>query len=345
MNQPRWETAHPATPPPPELGAAGEHRSAAEQAAQRADYDTALRERYRAVVRGLEQNGLLEVQRARTARETAAAAADRAAAIELPTAAHSFDEVVYGGRPATADEYRYLEQADRYSNAPPPKADLVDATTAAGSGEQRKQRTRRKRLPGLELPELLRDPRLWGVLWAILALVLIGIVLVKVLGAPPPPPPPQIPEPSKPPPPDFGRGQDSILSGMPNWLAYGLIQALIAFAAVVWWRAPRRGALVPEPRPVEVAANEVLAGQAGLYRRSRDRDYAAGQLRAATLRRIRPRLGLPADAPPQQICAAAAQRSGTDPAVVAAALTGPVPDDQALEYVAAQLDWIESTIG
>src|SRR5690606_24535272 len=94
------------TPPAPRLGAAAEHRAAAEQAANRRDYDSALRERFRAVRRALEQAGTLPVRRSRTAQETAddaTTALPLEHATELHPAARSFDEVVYGGRAATED--------------------------------------------------------------------------------------------------------------------------------------------------------------------------------------------------------------------------------------------------
>ncbi|MBB5913739.1 hypothetical protein BJY24_002606 [Nocardia transvalensis] len=335
-------TGEPPVPPIPGLGAAGEHRGAAESAAGRNDYDTALRERYRAVVRGLEQGGVLEVRRSRTARETADAAVaalpDRTS--ELPAAAGSFDEVVYGGRPATEDEYRRLERADLFSLAPPPPPEPAEATPA---------RRRTLRIP--PLPQLIREPKFWAAVVAVLALALIAYVLVKLATAPtaPPPPDPNLPPPDpgdySPPPPDFGEGSDSIFARTPDWLAYGGLQWLFCGALVVWWRARRRGALVGEPRPVQVAANELLAGQAALYRKSGDRDHVAALLRAATLRRIRPRLGVHADAPVQQLVDALAVRTGTPREHLGATLFGPVPDDDTLRRVAAQLDRIESEIG
>ncbi|MBO0853971.1 MAG: hypothetical protein J2P18_09400, partial [Nocardia sp.] len=57
---------NPTNPPPiPRLGPAAQHRAAAESAAGRADFDAAVRERFRAVVRGLEQGGVLDVRRSR----------------------------------------------------------------------------------------------------------------------------------------------------------------------------------------------------------------------------------------------------------------------------------------
>ncbi|AHH14873.1 hypothetical protein NONO_c00530 [Nocardia nova SH22a] len=333
----------PAAPPPPALGPAAQHRAAAESAAGHHDFDTALRERFRAVVRGLEQGGVLEVQRSRTARETAAAAGRALPGTEgeFDGAAHSFDEIVYGGRPASPDEYQRLSAADRYSLAPPPPPDPVDQAESAPSDPSR------RRLP--PLPQLLRDKRFWAVVLGILVVALIVYMLMRLSATPSAPPQPSHPPPppDRPdlPDPDFGRGRDSIFDRFPPWLAYGGAQALIFAAIVVWWRGRRRGAVVGEPRPVEVAAGELLTGQAALYRRTKDRDHVAAKLRQATLRRIRGRLDLRTDTPPDRVCALIGGRIGADPRVVGAALYGPVPDDTTLEYIAAQLDWIDSEIG
>ncbi|MGW0250110.1 DUF4129 domain-containing protein [Nocardia goodfellowii] len=342
----RPPAAEPAPPIPP-LGPAAEHRGAADAAAANRDYDRALRERFRAMVRGLEQGGVLEVRRSRTADETAqdvSRALPPEASDEIQPAARDFDEVVYGGRRATEDEYRRLESADRYSAAAPPPKNGPAAT------EPVEVRTRKRRaLP--PVPDLLRNPKFWAAVLASLALALVLWGALNALGTPPAPKPPQqpdIPPPPKPPADSddtcwiFCSGEDSIFTRMPPWLAFGGLQFLIAAAAVAWWRARRRGALVREPRPVEVAANELLAGQAALYRRSGDHEYVAAKLRAATLRRVRPTLGVPADARPEQIVAAVSARTGTDQQLVGTALYGPVPDTEALRIVAAVLELIEA---
>ncbi|WP_330233811.1 DUF4129 domain-containing protein [Nocardia sp. NBC_00508] len=334
-------------PGTPRLGAAADHRAAAESAAQRRDFDSALRERFRAVLRGLEQHGVLEVRRSRTARETAddvTTTPSLEVATELQPAAHSFDEVVYGGRRATEDEYRRLEYADRFSAGAPPPAPEPTETEA----KEQVPRTRRRLPP---LPKLLRDPRFWAALAAMAAVLLLVYSALQSCGAPtapPPKPPPDLPD--VPPPDDsfeprFGAGDDPIWDRLPAPVFYGGVQFLLAAALVVWWRARRRGAVVREPRPVEVAANELLAGQAALYQRSKDHDHVAGKLRAATLRRIRTPLGVTADTPPDRIVAVVAARLGADPAQIAAALFGSVPDPGTLRMVAAQLEWIEAEIG
>ncbi|MFE3542084.1 DUF4129 domain-containing protein [Nocardia sp. NPDC059177] len=331
-------------PPPPRLGAAADHRAAAEHAASRRDYDNALRERFRAVLRALEQGGTLPVRRSRTAQETAddaTTALPLEHSTELHPAARSFDEVVYGGRAATEDEYRRLEYADRYSqSAPPPAPEPIEVEIAERKAKQRRQ------LP--PLPALLRNPKFWAALAAGLAIALLLYATLQSCGAPnaptPPdfPPPTDVPDPPEDIDPDFGAGKDSIFSTLPGWLAFGGLQFLLAFAALVAWRSRRRGALVSEPRPVEVPANELLAGQAGLYRRSRDVGHVAQILRAATLRRIRPRLG---DLTDDQLVHTAAARLGVPAQQVGTVLFGEVPDEGTLYYVAAHLEWIETEIG
>ncbi|MEU4339724.1 DUF4129 domain-containing protein [Nocardia sp. NPDC023852] len=335
-------------PDTPRLGPAADHRAAAESAAQRRDFDSALRERFRAVLRGLEQRGLLEVRRSRTARETAddvTTALPLEVATEFHPAAYSFDEVVYGGRRATEDEYRRLEYADRFSAAAPPptpEPPEIDAMKHA-------PRTRRRLPP---LPSLLRDPRFWAALAATAALLLLLYGTLQSCGAPTAPPPPKAPPDLPDVPPDgsyggpgSGAGDDPIWERLPAPVFFGGLQFLIAAASVVWWRARRRGALVREPRPVEVAANELFAGHAALYRRSKDHDHVAAKLRAATLRRIRTPLGVTADTPPDRIVAGIAARTGADPNRIAATLFGPVPDTGTLRIVAAQLELIESEVG
>lgn len=337
---------HHPVPDRPHLETADIHRAAAEHAAAQGDYDTALRERFRAMLRGLEQHEIIEVRRSRTAgeisHETAAALRPELSG-EIPPAAAVFDEVVYGGRPAAADEYQRLVRADRFSAAaPPPAAEPKDAEAA-----------RRRSRPRLALPPFVRDPRLWAGLAAAAVVVLVVYGVVQGLHGPSAPRPPDTPPIDLPDyPPDDDRsgrprptGDDSIFADSPDRLVFGILQFMIAGIVLVWWRARRRGAVVAEPRPVEVAAGELLDGQAGLYRRSGDHAHIAGVLQAATVRRVRRALGVDAGISPDALVTAVAARIGADRDTIGAALFGHVSDAAGLELVAAQLQWIEAEVG
>jgi hypothetical protein len=93
---------------------ADEHRRAAEEHARASRWDEALRERLRAVIRDLEERAILDERPGRTAdeaaREAGAALPEQAAG--LCGAATAFDDVWYGGRPATAEVYRRLVDLD-----------------------------------------------------------------------------------------------------------------------------------------------------------------------------------------------------------------------------------------
>jgi Domain of unknown function (DUF4129) len=93
---------------------ADDHRRAADAAASRGDLAEAVRERFRAIVRELEQRGVLDEVSGRTVDEIAAraGAALPDSAGELSGAARLFDDVVYGGRPATVDGYARLVALD-----------------------------------------------------------------------------------------------------------------------------------------------------------------------------------------------------------------------------------------
>lgn len=93
---------------------AAEHRDAAETAIAAGDVGTAVVERFRAIVRELEQRGVLDEQRGRTADEVAAQAGVvlPASADGLRAAARAFDDVYYGDRPATVEVYRMLADVD-----------------------------------------------------------------------------------------------------------------------------------------------------------------------------------------------------------------------------------------
>jgi len=93
----------------------GEHRELADRAAEQGRFDIAVRERFRAIARALEERTVLDERPGRTAREVAAEAgrALPTTADALGSAARVFDDVWYGGRPATAAHDDELRRVDR----------------------------------------------------------------------------------------------------------------------------------------------------------------------------------------------------------------------------------------
>ena len=97
------------------------HRRRADAHAAAGQFAEAIRERMRAIVRELETRGVLDPQPGRTADEVAREAGTAVPAIsgDLRAAAGVFDEVWYGGRPATAQSDALMRQADdRVRRAP-----------------------------------------------------------------------------------------------------------------------------------------------------------------------------------------------------------------------------------
>lgn len=111
---------------PPHVELSGEvgaeqHRRRADEHAAAGRFADAVRERMRAIVRELETRGVLDPRPGRTADEVAreAGAAVPAIAGDLRAAAEVFDEVWYGGRPATPQSDARMRQADdRVHRAP-----------------------------------------------------------------------------------------------------------------------------------------------------------------------------------------------------------------------------------
>lgn len=93
---------------------AEEHRRRADEHAAAGRFSEAVRERMRAIVRELETRGVLDPRPGRTADEVAreAGAAVPTIAADLRAAAEVFDEVWYGGRPATPQSDALMRQAD-----------------------------------------------------------------------------------------------------------------------------------------------------------------------------------------------------------------------------------------
>ena len=90
-------------------------RESSESAAARGDWALALLERYRAVIRSLEERDLIEERAGMTAHEAAGEIARRFADVcyLVEHASEIFDGVRYGHREATATEYDVMTYLDR----------------------------------------------------------------------------------------------------------------------------------------------------------------------------------------------------------------------------------------
>jgi hypothetical protein len=143
-----------------------------------------------------------------------------------------------------------------------------------------------------------------------------------------------------------GSGPASVWDLFPS-AAYRAFWWLLALAALIAvWRARRLGSVVSEPLPVIVRSAEVVEGHGRLYARAGARDRAAAALRAAVVRRVGHRLGLPRGATAEQVGVAAAPLVERTPAEVVGLLAGPPPpDDVGLMRLAHDLDWLETAIG
>lgn len=100
--------------------------AAAEDAAARADWATAVVERYRAIIRSLDERGLIEDHPGLTAHEAAVAASAALGALgaELVSAARVFDSVRYGDLLPTAHQDASMrELAERVAATPAPASE------------------------------------------------------------------------------------------------------------------------------------------------------------------------------------------------------------------------------
>ncbi|MFF5971632.1 DUF4129 domain-containing protein [Streptomyces sp. NPDC012769] len=112
---------------------AADHRAAAARHASAGQWNQAVQERMRAIVRSLEERTLLDPRPGRTADEAAAEAARSlpAHADGLRSAARAFDDVTYGGRTADEPAYRRIEQLDTAVERARPTLDTAAAAAPA----------------------------------------------------------------------------------------------------------------------------------------------------------------------------------------------------------------------
>lgn len=95
------------------VSAAG-YRARADAAVAAGDWRTAVLDRFRALVRGLEERTVLDPRPGRTADEAAGEAGQLLPAVAdaLATAARLFDDVAYGDRAATPEHHDRVREAD-----------------------------------------------------------------------------------------------------------------------------------------------------------------------------------------------------------------------------------------
>jgi len=117
---------------------AADHRLRAGRLAAAGDYAGAILERVRAIARELDERAVLTPRAGRTANEMAgeAGAALPAEAGALRGAALMFDDVCYGERPGTRENYALVSELDTRirAAAPKPGATLSGAGAGAGAG-------------------------------------------------------------------------------------------------------------------------------------------------------------------------------------------------------------------
>ena len=125
----------------------------------------------------------------------------------------------------------------------------------------------------------------------------------------------------------------------------GLWQLVVAFVVFALWKARRLGRPVLEPQPVQIAGSELVVAVGNLLQQGRRRESAATMLQSSLRRTLSERLGVPADAPVDDLAAAASARAGVAPAEVHAALS-PVPpaDDAALVRLAQSVETLRNEV-
>ncbi|HET9893622.1 MAG TPA: DUF4350 domain-containing protein [Streptosporangiaceae bacterium] len=139
------------------------------------------------------------------------------------------------------------------------------------------------------------------------------------------------------------QGNGPVLIPGTAWLV--VLQLFVALVFAALWRMRRFGPLITERLPVVVRASETVEGHARLYQSRRARDRAASVLRAAVLGRIKPALGLTADAPMAAVVAGLASRSRLQASKAGAVLDGPPPGTDAdLVALATELDELEREV-
>lgn len=142
-----------------------------------------------------------------------------------------------------------------------------------------------------------------------------------------------------------GAGDEGLTDLVSRRVKDGLWQLLVGFVVFALWRARRLGRPIAEPQPVQIAGSELVVAVGNLLQQGRRRDSAAAMLRSELRRTLSDRLGVPLGAAPADFAAAAAARTGAEPATVEAALSPvPPPTDAALVDLARAVESLRNEV-
>ena len=120
-------------------------------------------------------------------------------------------------------------------------------------------------------------------------------------------------------------GGPSIAELTPVWVSPVLALLVIVAIVAAFWRGRRMGPLVIENLPVTVRASETMEGRARLYQKGAARLRALDALRVGTIDRLAAQCGLPRLASVDDVIAAVAQLTASDPLEVRSLLLDDAP--------------------
>ncbi|HAM27938.1 MAG TPA: DUF4350 domain-containing protein [Microbacteriaceae bacterium] len=120
-------------------------------------------------------------------------------------------------------------------------------------------------------------------------------------------------------------GGPSIAELTPVWVSPVLALLVIVAIVAAFWRGRRMGPLVIENLPVTVRASETMEGRARLYQKGAARLRALDALRVGTIDRLAAQCGLPRLASVDEVIAAVAQLTASDPLEVRSLLLDDAP--------------------
>ncbi|MDQ6839310.1 MAG: DUF4350 domain-containing protein [Actinomycetota bacterium] len=145
--------------------------------------------------------------------------------------------------------------------------------------------------------------------------------------------------------PIVGGGHQSLIHLIPARVDEMLIGGIIAFGVACTWRARRLGRPVPEEVPVAIPGSELVGAVSRLLARNDQRRYAAELIRDELRGDVVVRMAVTPSMAPDVVAGLVAERTGRDPAAVAATMYGSAPaDDGELVDLARTVEEIRQEI-